>query len=133
VLFEPIALIFARHRSVTREQFNRMDERSCWLALWRTLSEPVSMASVGHDPMCADDQGEDDMRTRGMMAVLGGMLVATLVVGAVAASQDIDGAGDHPDVPRVAGAYIVYQDHVDFDRVAVPWDRIRLTASKVSR
>jgi OmpA-OmpF porin, OOP family len=60
------------------------------------------------------------MRKHGVMAALGGGLVATLVAGAVAASQDIDGAGDHPDVPRVAGSHIVYQDHVDFDRVTVP-------------
>ncbi|ABI56760.1 OmpA family protein [Alkalilimnicola ehrlichii MLHE-1] len=45
---------------------------------------------------------------------------AFLTAGLAPASQDIEGAGDHPDVPRVAGSYIVYHDVTDFDRLTVP-------------
>jgi OmpA-OmpF porin, OOP family len=41
------------------------------------------------------------------------------------ALADIEGAGDHPQIPRVAGSSIVYHDITDFDRLTVPtgpWD-----------
>jgi OmpA-OmpF porin, OOP family len=60
------------------------------------------------------------MSRHGVRTALGGGLAVALLAGSVAGSQDIDGAGDHPDVPRVAGSYIVYQDQVDFDRVTIP-------------
>lgn len=37
-----------------------------------------------------------------------------------AASADIDGAYDHPDIPRVAGSSIVYFDRIEYDRVTIP-------------
>ena len=48
-----------------------------------------------------------------------------LCFAASTSAQDIDGAGDHPDIPRVAGSHIVYQDITDFDRLTIPtgaWD-----------
>lgn len=42
------------------------------------------------------------------------------LAGGAVAQEDIDGSGDHPQIPRVAGSYIVYQDLVDFDRQAIP-------------
>ncbi|WP_017941060.1 MULTISPECIES: OmpA family protein [unclassified Thioalkalivibrio] len=64
------------------------------------------------------------MGKRAYTAVAGWVVAGLMGVGSVGAA-DIDGAGDHPDVPRVAGSYIVYQDQSDFDRLTVPtgpWD-----------
>jgi OmpA-OmpF porin, OOP family len=41
------------------------------------------------------------------------------------ALADIEGAGDHPQVPRVAGSSIVFHEITDYDRLTVPtgpWD-----------
>lgn len=56
--------------------------------------------------------------------VVGWALAGLLGMGGAGAS-DIEGAGDHPEVPRVAGSHIVFHDESDFDRLAVPtgpWD-----------
>lgn len=38
----------------------------------------------------------------------------------VSAQEDIEGSGDHPEIPRVAGSYIVHHDVTDYDRQAIP-------------
>ncbi len=38
----------------------------------------------------------------------------------VSVQADIEGAGDHPDIPRVAGSSIVFQQVTDYDRLIVP-------------
>ena len=50
-----------------------------------------------------------------VFTALAGLLAASSVLAA-----DIEGAGDHPEIPRVAGSYIVFQDESDFDRLTVP-------------
>lgn len=59
---------------------------------------------------------------RGAHGVAYGLLAGMLGFAAMpaVAGQDIEGSGDHADVPRVAGSYIVYQDQIDFDRLTVP-------------
>lgn len=56
---------------------------------------------------------------RSKMWLVGTAAAALLSVAAVSAA-DIEGAGDHPKVPRVAGSYIVFSEQSDFDRLAVP-------------
>ncbi|MCC5859577.1 MAG: OmpA family protein [Ectothiorhodospiraceae bacterium] len=51
--------------------------------------------------------------------ICGGLLAAVLTTGSAVAA-DIEGSGDHPQVPRLAGSYIVFQDQSDFDRLTVP-------------
>ncbi len=57
---------------------------------------------------------------RARVAMMAAGLVAAVAATGSAVGQDIDGAGDHPDVPRVAGSHIVFQDQSDFDRLTVP-------------
>ncbi len=57
-------------------------------------------------------------------SVILGLLAAPLL-SSLAQADDIDGAGDHPLVPRVAGSSIVYFNQTDFDELVVPtgpWD-----------
>lgn len=56
--------------------------------------------------------------------VLAGGVVAPLLPSCVQA-DDIEGAGDHPQISRVAGSSIVFHEFTDFDRLTVPtgpWD-----------
>ncbi|MGM0561814.1 MAG: OmpA family protein [Pseudomonadota bacterium] len=47
-------------------------------------------------------------------------LVATYGVSVQSAAQDIEGSGDHPEIPRVAGSSIVYFNETEYDRVSIP-------------
>lgn len=52
-------------------------------------------------------------------------VISGLLFAASASADDIDGAGDHPQIPRVAGSSIVYYETSDYDRLTVPtgrWD-----------
>ncbi len=48
------------------------------------------------------------------------LTAALLLPAGVLAQEDLSGSGDHPDIPRVGGSYIVHFDQVDFDRLVVP-------------
>lgn len=49
-----------------------------------------------------------------------GFVMVALIYTAGARASDIEGAGDHPEVPRVAGSFIVFYEQSDFDRLTVP-------------
>ena len=59
------------------------------------------------------------MKRYRVVAALAGVLLG---LGAMspAVAQDLEGAGDHPEVPRVAGSHIVYSELVDYDRLTLP-------------
>ena len=59
------------------------------------------------------------MGKRRSVAICLGLLASVLLSGSAIAA-DIEGGGDHPDVPRIAGSYIVFLDQSDFDRLRVP-------------
>jgi OmpA-OmpF porin, OOP family len=66
-------------------------------------------------------------RTPSLLILLG--LFNPLLVSAA----DIEGAGDHPEIPRVAASSIVFYDSTDFDRLTVPtgrWDGNELESSE---
>lgn len=51
------------------------------------------------------------------------VLTASMVIAAsfpVSGQADIDGAYDHPEIPRMAGSNIVYFDRTEYDRVEIP-------------
>ncbi len=49
-----------------------------------------------------------------------GLLFLPLTSLATFSLADIEGAGDHPQIPRVAGSSIVFQEMTDYDRLTVP-------------
>ncbi len=62
------------------------------------------------------------------VGLLGTLLLATSVI-----ASDIEGAGDHPQIPRVAGSSIVFYQTTDYDRLTVPtgrWDGNELESTE---
>ncbi len=60
-------------------------------------------------------------------------LLGMLMIAAPIMANDIEGAGDHPEIPRVAGSSIVFYQTSDFDRLTVPtgrWDGDELESSE---
>ena len=67
------------------------------------------------------------------IAVILFSVMGLLLLTASAAAGDIEGSGDHPQIPRVAGSSIVFYEHTDFDRLVVPtgrWDGDEIESSE---
>jgi len=62
-----------------------------------------------------------------------GLLFLFLTSLAAFAMADVEGAGDHPQIPRVAGSSIVFHEMTDYDRLTVPtgyWDGDELESAE---
>ncbi|WP_019626130.1 OmpA family protein [Thioalkalivibrio sp. ALJT] len=56
---------------------------------------------------------------------MAGWVAAALLSVSGAGASELEGAGDHSEVPRVAGSFIVFHESSDFDRLSIPtgaWD-----------
>lgn len=68
-----------------------------------------------------------------MKSILPILILFGLCYPLLVSAADIEGAGDHPQIPRVAGSSIVFYESTDYDRLVVPtgrWDGNELESSE---